>query len=160
LKNLKVWQLVLILIVVVGGSILFVGGVSGWFSSSQVEIDAEYRCEKGNCGFQELSPEEYEKLIDAKKSFVVFVDQGGCTTADKLKEYTSRYADEKGLKPYKIMFEEMKETSLHDSVKYYPSFVIISRGKVIGWLRGDSDEDSNAYNNYDDFLEWVSRYIR
>ena len=158
-KKLKVWQLILILIIVIGGFVLFVGLVSGWFADKRAEIDAEY-ASNDNCEYMELSASEYEELIREKKSFVVFVDQGGCTTADRLRGFVADYMKEKGFKVYKMMFEKMEETSLHDFVKYYPAVAVVSSGEVIGWLRADSDDDAPAYNNYDDFVNWIDKYLK
>ena len=160
LSKMKIWQLVLALILVVGGVVLFVGAVGGWFGGAKVTLDVEYYCEEECDGeYMNISGEEYEKLIEEKKSFVVFVDQTGCNTADKVREYMSDYAKKMGVRVYKIMFDDARETSLHDTVKYYPSVAIISKGKVVGFLRADSDEDSDAYNKYEAFEEWIKRYL-
>ena len=105
----------------------------------------------------ELTPDLYESLVAEGKSFVVFVDQGGCTTADRLRGFVKDYASSHGIKVYRMFFEDMKKTSLHDFVKYYPSVAVILRGKVMGYLRADSDEDSDAYNNDDAFLTWMQK---
>lgn len=160
-SSLKVWQLVLGLILVVGGTTTFVVLVSGAFQNTGFVIDAEYRCE-GKCDgeYMELDSSSYDKLVAEKKSFVVFVDQGGCTTADKLREYVRKYAVSHGVKVYKMMFEEMKKTSLHDEIKYYPSVAVISRGKVVGYLRADADEDADAYNSYEAFEKWIEKFSK
>ena len=161
-SNFKTWQLVLGLLIVVVGGILFVVAVSGGFDGdSRAVLDAEYRCD-GECGggFMDLSPDEYERLVAEKKSFVVFVDQGGCKTADNLRGFVSDYADARGFKVYRMMFEDVKKTSLYDFVKYYPSVAVVSRGKVIGNLRADSDEDADAYNKYEAFEGWADKYLK
>lgn len=161
MKNLKVWQLVVGLLLVVLGLVMFILAVSGVFSSPKAEISAEYLCGESCDGeYMELSSSEYDNLIDERKSFVVLVDQDGCTTADRLEGFVRDFAISRGLKIFKMMFSDMKNTSLHDFVKYYPSVAVISNGKVIGWLRADEDVDAPAYNNYDDFLTWVQKYLR
>ena len=161
MKNLKVWQLVLGLILVVGGTALFVVAVSGGFGESKAVLSSEYICEdKCDGEYMELNKDEYEKLVADKKSFVVFVDQNGCTTADRLEGFVKDWSSENGIKVYKIMFEDMKETSLHDFIKYYPSVAVISNGKAIGFLRADSDEDADAYNEYEAFEKWVEKYLK
>ena len=162
LKKLKVWQLIVGLFVVVGGAVLFVVAVSGGFDRvPKAEIDSEYQC-GDNCDgeYVELSAEEYEKMIADKKSFVVLVDQGGCKTADRMKEFVKEFAKEKGIKIFKMMFEDVKKTSLHDNVKYYPSVAVISNGQVIGNLRADADEDADAYNGKEAFETWVGKYLK
>ena len=160
LAGLKIWQLVLLLIIVVLGTVLFVGAASGWFSDSKVTLDAEYYCgEECDGEYMELDAKGYEELVAARKSFVLFVDQGGCKTAVMLRGFVSGYAKEKGIKVYKMMFNEEKETSLYENVKYYPSVVIVRKGKPVVWLRSDSDEDARAYNRYDAFHEWIEKYL-
>lgn len=160
LAKLKIWQLILGLFLVIGGSTLFIVGVSGSFGDQRAVLDPEYECVKCKFEYTELLPDGYEELIKEKKSFVVVVDQGGCKTADKLREFVKEFAEKNKIKVYKMMFEDMKKTSLHDSVKYYPSVAVISRGKVIGWLRADADEDSDAYNKYEAFEAWANKYIK
>ena len=160
-KKKQIIGLVVALILVVAGTILFVVAVSGGFGDSKVEIGAEYLCGNDCIGdFVDLDASSYEQMIKDGKSFVVFVDQGGCTTADRLEEFISDYAKDKGFQVFRIMFEEMKKTSMHENVKYYPSVVLISKGKAIWWLRADSDEDAPAYNNYDAFENWIHRHLK
>lgn len=160
LSGLKVWQLVVLLVVVVGGTVLFVGAASGWFGGGKVVLDAEYYC-GDNCDgeMMVLTGAEYEELVRGGGSFVVFVDQSGCTTADRLRGYVKDYALETGMKVYRMMFSEARETSLHDYVKYYPSVVVVSKGQVVGYLRADNDEDADMYNDYDAFHKWMERYL-
>ena len=157
-KNGGVLALVIALVVVLMGGVLFVGAVSGWFDDPKVKLDAEYYADGAE--FMELSAGEYEGLAEAKKSFVVFVDQGGCNTADRLREYVTRYMTETGILVYRMMFEEIKETSLYEQVKYYPSVAVVSKDRVVAWLRADSDEDAKMYNDYDTFKAWMEKYIQ
>ena len=155
-KQRNVLSLVVALVVVLLGGVLFVGMVSGWFSSGMVVLDEEYYC-GDSCDDEmiELSGAEYEQLVADGKSFVVFIDQSGCTTADRLKGYMKDYALEAGVKVYRMMFADARETSLHEYVKYYPSVVVVSKGKVVAWLRADSDEDADYYNDYEAFRGWI-----
>lgn len=156
-KNGGVLGLIVALVVVLIGGVVFVGAVSGWFDDPKITLDSEYYGEGAE--FMELTAGEYEGLVGAKKSFLVFVDQGGCTTADRLREYVTQYMTETGILVYRMMFAEVKESSLHSEVKYYPSVAVISKGKVVGYLRADADEDAEAYNSYDAFKEWISKYL-
>lgn len=157
-KRAGVLGLSVMLAVVLIGSVLFVGAVSGWFEGSKVVLDAEYQCDD-ECGMMELDVDGYEELVKEKKSFAVFIDQGGCKTAERLREYVQKWSIANGVRVYRMMFEDVKETTLHDFVKYYPSVAIISRGKVKGYLRADSDADASAYNDYAEFERWISNYL-
>ncbi len=155
-KQRNVLGLVVALVVVLLGGVVFMGAVSGWFGSEPVTLDAEYYCGEDCDGeMMDLSGAEYEELVAEGKSFVVFIDQGGCTTADRLRGYVRDWGVSVGVKVYRMMFEDERETSLHDYVKYYPSVVVVSKGKVVAWLRADSDEDAEEYNDYEAFRGWM-----
>ena len=156
-KQMKALTLVVLLVVVLIGSLLFVGAVSGWFDDPKMVLDAEYY--SGESEIMELSASKYDELVGKKKSFVVFVNQTGCTTADKLRGFVTEWAKEVGVKVYEMMFSEVKECSLHDNVKHYPSVVVVSKGKPVGYLRTDSDEDADAYNEYEAFKVWIGKYL-
>ena len=89
----------------------------------------------------------------------MFVDQNGCTTADRLREYMIQYAKGNDIAVYRMMFSEVKESSLHEYVKYYPSVVLVDKGMPRWYLRADSDEDVDMYNNYDLFRDWMNRHL-
>ena len=156
----RIAYLILGLVMIITGSILFALAVSGVFDPLETELDAEYYCE-GTCEeeFTELSKEDYEDLIKKKKSFVIFVDQSGCDGADRLRKFSSDYFSESGVKIYKMMFADLKETTLHEKVKYYPSLVVIRKGNVRAFLRADSDEDADAFNQYGSFIDWVNKHV-
>lgn len=158
-RQLGVPGLILALVIVVAGSVLFIGAVSGWFDAPKAVIDTEYRC-NGDCKeLTEISASEYDEMISAGKSFVVLIDQSGCTTADRLREYAAKWGEQYGVEVLKMMFSEMKETTLSEVVKYYPSVVVVSQGQVLGHLRADSDEDAEMYNNYEAFEGWMRGYL-
>ena len=157
-KQKSVLGLIVALVVVLVGSVLFMGAVSGWFDDAKVSLDLDSLCE-GGCEMVDLTGAEYEGMVDNGKSFVVFVDQSGCTTADKLRGFTMNWARENGVKVYKMMFSDARKTSLHEYVKYYPSVVVVSKGKPVAWLRADEDEDSDAYNKEEAFRGWISRWL-
>ena len=148
--------LIVTLVVVLTLGVVFVGAVSGWFDDPKVKLADEYY---GEFEMMELTGEEYERLVGEGKSFVVFVNQGGCTTAERLREYVTEWATEAGVRVYEMQFADVKETSLHESVKYYPSVVVVSRGKPVAWLRADADEDADMYNDKGAFDKWIKRWL-
>lgn len=156
-KQKQILSLVIFLVVILISVTVSVGVMGGWFMDEKVTLGEEYLGDFTD--FKSISAEEYENLIDKKDSFVLLVDQYGCTTADTLREFVKKWATEKEVRVQKIMFSEMKETSLHDYVKYYPSVVVIARGKPIGFLRADSDEDAGKYNDYEAFSNWINRWF-
>ncbi len=129
----------------------------GWLGGAKVVLSEGYYGEFTD--YQDLSVEKYEELVGKGDSFVLFVDQGGCETAERLRGFVKDWASEKDVKVQRIMFSEMKKTSLHELVKYYPSVVVVEKGKVRAFLRADSDEDADIYNDYEKFKGWIEKYI-
>ena len=157
-KKLKITWLWAVGLAVSAVIIVLLAGVSsGWLGDQKTKLDVEYY--HTNKGFMDLDVDEYKRLVDSQKSFVIFVDQLGCTTADRLRDYMKNYMEQNEIAVYKLMFEKMKDTALHDYVKYYPSVAIIEKGKVKTHLRADSDDDANVYNNYEDFERWMSERV-
>lgn len=161
LSGLEVWQLVLLLVLVGGGGVVFMGAISGWFDGKKIDLSPEVRCESGcEKHLMDIGAAEYAELLANRQSFVLMVDQDGCDTADKLREFTETYAYEAKIKVYRMMFSVMKETSLKDYVKYYPSVVLVSKGRVVTWLKADEKMDSDKYNNYDRFKAWMDECLQ
>ncbi|MBR2709837.1 hypothetical protein IKE72_02030 [Candidatus Saccharibacteria bacterium] len=159
-RRAEITRLVFLLLAAIILPLLFVAAVAGWFRGpGKVALDASDYCE--HCGeeMQEISAAEYEQMVQDGKSFIVFVDQDGCVTADRLQGFVEDYAHEKGLKVYKIQFSAARDSSMHEKVKYYPSVVIVDKGRVHAYLRADSDEDAHAYNDAPTFRAWLEKYI-
>lgn len=157
-RQMGVLGLVVALVVVLVGSVLFVGAASGWFDDPKVILSDDATCE-GGCEMKDVNALEYSKMIEEGESFVMFIDQSGCTTADKLRGFVMSWARENGVRVYRMMFSDARDTSLHDYVKYYPSVVVVARGDPVAWLRADADEDSDAYNKEEAFRTWIGRWL-
>lgn len=144
---------------------ILAGVLTGWFQGAtvpeKITISSEYVCSANEAEeFINLTPEDYEKLVENEKSFVIFVDQGGCATADGLRAMMIQYARENGLKLNRIVFSDMRKTSLHDKVKHYPSVALISDGEVAAHLRADSDVDTDKFSDYVELSKWLDSYLK
>lgn len=157
-QQAKILGLIIGLVAVLIGGLLFMGAVSGWFDDEKIVLDKEYYSED-NVDFLELGADKYEDLVKNKKSFIVFVDQNGCTTADRLREYITQYAKDNNIAVYRMMFSESKDSSLNEYVKYYPSVAFVDKGLPRRYLRADSDEDADIYNNYNSFRNWMNQHL-
>lgn len=114
----------------------------------------------GNSEFKELTISEYDKLIEDKESFAIFIYQPLCTTSYEFNKVLTEFANKNQISFYKMAFSDMKKTSLKEEVKYYPSFVIIKNGKVVDSLDANSDEDVERYKKIDAFKEWFTSYVK
>ena len=59
----------------------------------------------------------------------------------------------------KIAFSEIKDTNIEEKIKYYPSFLIYHKGKLIDYLRTDEEKDTKIFQNAIDFENWLKEYI-
>lgn len=163
--GLSAWFLALALVLVVGGSILFMVGVGRQIGAGPVVLDAEYYAATGEFENQDgeflelLSSERFDELVEQEKSFVLFVDQVNCVNADRMREFMRDYMAERRLGAYRMMFGEMKETGLSGAVKYYPSVVVFNKGRVVAFLDANVDEDVDEYNNYEAFRDWLNAKV-
>ena len=105
----------------------------------------------------DLSMSDYNKIISDKKSGLIFVDQNGCVTAEKMRKFIDEISAENNMKFYRMMWSEAKEVMPHEEVPYYPSLVIIKDGNIIASLRANSDEDGPIYNDKKLLEDWIFR---
>ena len=102
---------------------------------------------------------DVDDLIKSKENFVVFIYQPMCTMSSEFEKLLDEYMDIKRISIYKMSFTDMKKTSLKDTVKFYPSFIIFKDGEVVDFLDADSDEDTNKYKILKAFKEWFEGYV-
>lgn len=147
-------------VVILGAVFLVIGAVGliiTALSNQKFPLDSD---QLGSTEYIDITGEEYEKLLNEKKSFLVFVDQSGCITAEGLRKNLEEIQKEKNFKVYRIMFSDARETSMSEYVKFYPSLVIVGQGEIKSWLKADSDEDTERYKTKVDLEDWLNKYIR
>ena len=113
-----------------------------------------------NGTFINIEALDLEEMIEQKKSFALFIYQPLCTTSSNFEEILTKYIQENNVTIYKIPFSEIKNTSLSKKIKYYPSFAIYEKGKVVDYLDAKSDEDLNVYKTSNGFNNWFTEYVK
>lgn len=108
----------------------------------------------------EISSLELEEKIKNKESFAVFIHQPVCSKSYEFNKIQSLYQQENNIVFNKILFEDMKNTNLYETIKYYPSFAIFNEGKLIDYLDAESNEDILKYKDYEEFSKWFNSYVR
>jgi hypothetical protein len=125
-------------------------------------LDAEYKNTDGNqieiaktVDENEVVP-YLEKLIHSKKTFVLYVSLPICNgDAAKFKEYVLSFQKNNHLSFVYMTSDYVKDSSLYQTVKYFPSVIIYKNGEIAKYLRYDSDEDKEFYKSYDGFEKWM-----
>jgi hypothetical protein len=58
-----------------------------------------------------------------------------------------------------MYWDEAKESSLHEKVKYTPSVALIHDGEIVDWLDADAKEDEPLYNDPEALQNWIREFI-
>lgn len=151
-KKVVLWLAILFVLFVTISVILFINKREKAFYLE----DSYY----GTNDMIELKNDELNKLIDKKESFAVFIYQPLCITSSDFENILSQFLEDNQTRIYKIAFSNIKETDLGKSVKYYPSFIIYNKGKMVDFLEADKDEDVRYYSSKDEFESWFTRYVK
>ena len=125
-----------------------------WTNNLPVTLDLQYY---GDTEVIDIGKTDYETMLKDKKSFVVMVDNAGCTTTAKMRDMMKDLPEK--FTYYRILWPEAKDTDLASYVKYFPSIVVVEKGKVKYYLRADSDEDVKYYNDSAALESWLKSKI-
>lgn len=107
----------------------------------------------------EIDKDKLENLIDDKESFALFIYQPACVTSSNFEKVIKEFLEENSITIYMIAFSSIKETSLGENVKYYPSFAIYNKGKLIDNLEADKNDDLKYFESKKGFKEWFTSYV-
>ena len=107
----------------------------------------------------EIDKDKLENLIDDKESFALFIYQPACVNSSNFEKVIKEFLEENSITIYMIAFSSIKETSLGENVKYYPSFAIYNKGKLIDNLEADKNDDLKYFESKKGFKEWFTSYV-
>lgn len=125
-------------------------------TNKRFRLDSEYYAKSES---MYIEKDEYEQLIRDKKSFVIMIDKPGCVKTSEMSVSLSGFPDDMQFKYYHIYWDEAKETSLHEKVKYTPSVALVHDGEIVDWLDADAEEDEPLYNDPEALQDWIREYI-
>ena len=52
-----------------------------------------------------------------------------------------------------------KKTELYNTIKYTPTVIIVSKGKVIDYIDAEKKEHLKYYDSNDEFEKWLLSYV-
>ena len=87
------------------------------------------------------------------------IDKPGCLKTAEMSVSLSGFPDDMQFKYYHLYWDDAKESSLHEKVKYTPSVALIHEGEVVDWLDADAKEDEPLYNDSKALQNWIREYI-
>ena len=98
----------------------------------------------------------FENIVKEKKDFVLYVSLPICNgDAAKFKEFVLDFEHKNHVSFYYLTSDYIKDTSVYETVKFFPSVIIYKDGKIVNYLKYDSDEDKEFYKSYEGFEKWV-----
>lgn len=150
-KKLVIIIITLIALIGIGSSIMYFSK-----KNEKFYLDDTYY---GKGGLNDISIKEVNKLIENKKSFILFTYNDFCSFSvpcDTIFEEVSKKLD---IEILQIPYRDFKKTVLNKKIKYGPSVIIIKEGKVVKYLDAEKDRDKIIYQNVKKFNAWLSKYI-
>lgn len=100
-------------------------------------------------GLKDINKDNY--ILYTYNNFCIFT----IPCEDIFKEVMTKY----NLDIVSITFEDFKKTDFYKTVNLAPSILIVKEGKIITYLRADSDEDFDRYQDSKAFEEWLDEFI-
>lgn len=143
---------VILIIVLVSTIIIF----------SERKVEAFYLEDKyyNSTKLEEIKIKELEELMDKGESIGVLVYQPKCVTSNKFLSVVKEFQEKYNISFYKIAFSELRNSKEFKKIKYYPSFIVMDKGKLVDYLKANKDEDTKYFKSVDGFYEWFSKYVK
>lgn len=154
-KNIKIIVPTVLLIIAIIIGILFITRQSK--PDTKFYLNEEYY---NSSEIEEIDIQALDKLAEDATSFCVFVYQPMCMTSSDFESILKNFQEDKKIKFYKIQYSSLSETKYGEKIKYYPSFMIFKKGKLVDFLEANKNEDIKFYRTKKDFEEWLTRYIK
>lgn len=153
------WKKLCVILVVVLVVAAGVFGITYFLQHAPFSLEKEYY---GTAELTEIDASEFQRLVDDHKSFALLIYNEACTSSASadFQRVILDYQNERPMKFYELKASEVEQTSLADTIKFFPSFAIFRKGELVDFLDAASDEDLAAYSTMDGFNHWLASYIR
>ena len=97
--------------------------------------------------------------IKDNETFILYTYNNFCALPVHCEEIFKEVFEKYKIDALSIPFEEFKKTIYYEKVKYAPSIIIISNGKIVAFLDANSNEDLEKYQDVSKFEEWLNNNI-
>lgn len=103
--------------------------------------------------------DEINNLKKDNNTYLVYTYNNYCTMKIPCEEIFKSIMEKNNFSMYSIPFKDFKNTFLYDTVKFAPSVIIVSNGKIIDYLDASKDDDLEKYQNDKEFEKWLKKYL-
>ena len=129
-------------------------GVYKYFDNKPFRLEDKYY---ENMSIVDINAEKYNKLVDNKESFILYMYLDGCTTCAAFKPIATEFVLKNKITVYRIEYKELAKTDL--KIDYAPSFALIKKGKLKAYLDAESQKDVVYYKDVNKLQSWVEKYV-
>ncbi len=120
----------------------------------KIKLSEEYYKEDSG-SLVEITNEE----IPTDKNYILFTYNNYCNFPLPCDEVFKSFAEKEKIDILAIPFAEFKKTEFYSEIKYAPSVIIIKGKKVIAYLDANSDNDTQKYQDVEEFTNWVEQFV-
>ncbi len=92
-------------------------------------------------------------------TYLLFVYNQFCNFKIPCDEIFQKVMTEHKVDVLSMSIDEYKTTSYFNTVRYAPTIIVISKGKVLAYLDANKDEDLDKYQSPDDFEKWLTEHV-
>ena len=110
-----------------------------------------------NGEYVRLNSSELEKIKD--ESMIIYTYNNFCNLPIHCETIFKSFMNKSKIDFVSIPFSEFKKTSFYSKVSFAPSIIVVYNGKVVDYLKADSDSDYDKYQKVDVFEEWLNEFI-
>ena len=107
--------------------------------------------------------DEYQALLDGKKSFAIFVHEESCGGCIAFTPILTKYLQDNDLYMYRINvgIAKSKNSPIKENMSGTPAVFIFEEGEYVTSLDSHSSKDiqKNAFKPTDGFNKWFTKYI-
>ena len=109
--------------------------------------------------FISIESDDLSKLMEDKKSFVIFTYLPYCTFSIPCDVIFETFLNENDMSFYSIPYDKLSEVKYFDEVKYAPSVILVNKGVIVEYLDANSDNDLKKYQDAKEFSSWIEKYV-
>ena len=107
--------------------------------------------------YLDITSEELSSKSD--ETYILFTYNNYCNLSVPCDQIFAKFMKKYNIDFLSIPYEEFKETSFYETVKFAPSVLVIKKEKIVAYLDAESDEDLIRYQDADEFEKWLNEYI-
>ncbi len=134
---------------------LFVVGCSNnEETTGKIVLESKYY---GDSKLIEIDSDLFKKI--SNENYILYIYNNYCNLEVPCENIFKDYMDKYKISFLSMPFEEFKNTKFYKTIKYAPSVIIVRNGDIVSYLKSDSDEDLDKYQDVDEFSKWINSYI-